>query len=103
MAKKVEIRAEENGRQNNIGILGFFLVLFSLGVFSFLLGDFLGLRTVSLILSRTGYILAAGCGVLSFVKDAKDMKKGMKTSENAPCATVALFLSLYLLLCGLAG
>ncbi|MBQ9823002.1 MAG: hypothetical protein IJM63_00775 [Solobacterium sp.] len=42
-----------------------------------------------------------GCGVLSFVKDSQDMKKGMKPSENAPCATVAIFLSLYLLLAGL--
>ena len=104
--QKIDPSLKHNPRQNSWSKLGLMLFLISLIGLDFIVGSIVGTLGMNtkfvFIISMIGYIAAIGCGVMSFVIDHQDKKRGFQPNGNSKFAMVAIIMSGYIALLNLS-
>ena len=104
-SQKIDPSLKQNPRQNSWSKLGLMLFLISLIGFDFIVGSIVGSLGMDtkfvFIISMVGYIGAIGCGVMSFMIDRQDKKRGFQPNGNSKFALVAIIMSGYIALLNL--
>ncbi|WP_028041804.1 zinc-ribbon domain-containing protein [Candidatus Stoquefichus massiliensis] len=104
--QKIDPSLKHNPRQNSWSKLGLMLFLISLIGLDFIVGSIVGTLGMNtrfvFIISMIGYIGAIGCGVMSFVIDHQDKKRGFQPNGNSKFAMVAIIMSGYIALLNLS-
>lgn len=96
---------KHNPRENSWSKLGIMIFLISIIGLDFIVAtaiNALGMDAKFIfILSFIGYIAAIGCGIMSFVIDYQDKKKGYQPNGNSKFALVAIIMGSYIALLNL--
>lgn len=104
--QKIDPSLKHNPRQNSWSKLGLMLFLISLIGLDSIVGSIVGTLGMNtrfvFIISMIGYIGAIGCGVMSFVIDHQDKKRGFQPNGNSKFAMVAIIMSGYIALLNLS-
>ena len=104
--EKRDSALKHNPRENNWSKLGLMLFLVSLIGLDFIVGSVVSACGMDakfvFIISFIGYIGAIACGIMSFVIDYQDKKKGFQPNGNSKFAMVSLIMSGYIALLNLS-
>lgn len=102
---KKDSSLKHNPRANSWGKLGLMIFLVSLIGLDFIVATVINALGIDskfvFMISLVGYICALGCGIMSFVVDYQDKKKGYQANGNGKFAMVAIIMSAYIALLNL--
>lgn len=84
-------------RKNVFGTFGFFLLLLTLFTTEIILKFLFGPLQIFKTIARIGYGLSILFGILSFVQDSEDKKRGYKTIGDTNFAILSILISFYLI------